>query len=251
MAIVEVKGVKIGQGLPKICVPLVGKIDRELIEQAINASQSDCDMVEVRIDYYYDVLDTKKVVELLHKIRESIVCPVLFTFRTLEEGGNQAIPKEAYKKLYEDVIGTETVDLVDLELNLGEDFLRPLINKAKKEGVKVVLSNHDFKKTPSTKEMTARLVRMQELGADIPKIAVMPETKRDVLRLMETILYMQENYSQTPVIGISMGAKGMPSRVLGGWLGSAITFGVVEQSSAPGQLSVHHLSQLLQLLENK
>ena len=251
MAVVEIKGVRIGQGMPKICVPLVGQVDHELVEQAISASHSDCDMVELRIDYYNEVNDTKRVMDLLRKIRESIKLPILFTFRTIKEGGNRAISIDDYKNLYETVLESHTVDLIDLELNLGVDFIKPLINRAKNEGVKVVLSNHDFKKTPTTKEIIARMVRMQELGADLPKIAVMPETKMDVLRLMEAILYMNENYSQTPVVGISMGELGMPSRVLGSWLGSAITFGVVEHASAPGQISTEYLHQVLQLLEYK
>ena len=48
----------------------------------------------------------------------------------------------------------------------------------------MVVSNHDFEKTPSKEEIVARLQKMQELGADLPKIAVMPQCKKDVLTLL-------------------------------------------------------------------
>ncbi len=251
MAVVEINGLKIGQGVPKICVPLVGKTDQELMEQAVHANQSGCDMVELRIDYYELVNNVEKVVDNIHKIKECLSAPVLFTFRTFEEGGNQPLSTEYYGKLYDAVIENGSVELIDLELSLGEIVLKPLIEKATQKGVKVLLSNHDFQKTPATNEMIARLRRMQELGADIVKIAVMPNCKEDVLRLMEATLYMKNNHNQTPVVGISMGDMGMPSRFLGNWFGSAITFGVACKVSAPGQLSVQRLQQLSNLLNNE
>ncbi len=251
MAVVEINGLKIGQGVPKICVPLVGKTDRELVEQAIHANQCGCDLVELRIDYYERVNTIEKVVDCIHKIKECLSVPILFTFRTFEEGGNQPLSKEYYGKLYDAVIENGSVEVIDLELSLGEMVLRPLIKKARQKGIKVLLSSHDFLKTPVTNEIIARLRRMQELGADIVKIAVMPKSKEDVLRLMDATLYMNNNHSQTPVVGISMGDMGIPSRFLGDWFGSAITFGVASKVSAPGQLSVQRLQQLFKLLTNE
>ncbi len=247
MAIVEIQGVKIGKGMPKICVPLVGETNQELIAQAMKASQCDCDLVELRIDHYEEIKKTDRVIEVLHRIRECVSVPIMFTFRTYEEGGKVCISNEDYTNLYQNVIEDGAVDLVDLQLLLGEEMVCPLIEMAKQKGIKVVLSNHDFKKTPDTKEMIERLLRMQEFGADIVKIAVMPEEKQDVLRLMEAVMYVNENSNITPVVGISMGEMGMPSRILGHWFGSAITFGVVDKSSAPGQLSIKELRQLLEL----
>ncbi len=251
MAVVEIKGVKIGEGMPKICIPLVGETNQALIEQAMNASQCHCDLVELRIDHYDGIQNIDSIIDIIHKIRECISAPIMFTFRTLEEGGKARISNEDYINLYQNVIEDGEVDLVDLQLNLGEELLQPLMERAKQKGIKVVLSNHEFEKTPDTKEMIKRLLRMQVLGADIPKIAVMPETKQDVLRLMEAVLYVNENSNSTPVVGISMGEMGMPSRVLGCWFGSAITFGVVDRSSAPGQLSIKCLRELFQILETR
>ena len=48
----------------------------------------------------------------------------------------------------------------------------------------MIASNHDFRKTPSKEELIARMRKMQELGADIPKIAVMPQSTEDLLTLL-------------------------------------------------------------------
>lgn len=243
MAKVEIGGLQIGVGAPKICVPLVGQDDKEMLEQAVKVASSPCDMVELRIDYYTQVLEDSKVLKLIKQLNEVLHCPILFTFRTATEGGEQAITKEGYRHLYEVVMEQGIVDMIDLELFLGEDVVTALCSQAKSKGIKVVMSNHDFEKTPSREEIIKRLVTMQELGADIPKIAVMPKTKQDVLTLMEATVYMQQNRNTTPIVGISMGDLGIISRLCGGWSGSAITFGVVDKASAPGQISVNQLKQ--------
>ena len=249
MAVVEIKDLKIGIGLPKICVPLVGTTDQELIEQTRKANQSNCDMLELRIDHYAKVSEVSQVLELLHKIRECTSMPLLFTFRTANEGGEKEISKKDYQSLYEEVIKSGAVELIDLELFQGEELIKPLIELAKQHGIKVVVSNHDFNKTPETKEMIERLLKMRKLEADIPKIAVMPQTKQDVLRLMEAILYVREQDDMGPLVGISMGELGMPSRMMGNWFHSSITFGVVSEASAPGQLSVKELHQVFEVIK--
>ena len=92
---------------------------------------------------------------------------------------------------------------------------------------------------------------MQELGADIPKIALMPESKRDVLKVLDATLEMTKSYGDTPIITMSMGSEGVISRISGELFGSAVTFGSLEKASAPGQINVKELSQLLDMLHNR
>lgn len=73
---------------------------------------------------------------------------------------------------------------MDVEAFTGDEIVRKIIEKAHEHGVKVVASNHDFFKTPSKEEIISRLIKMRDLGADIPKIAVMPQSKKDVLTLL-------------------------------------------------------------------
>lgn len=92
-------------------------------------------------------------------------------------------------------------------------------------GVRVVLSNHDFEKTPLKDELIRRLCRMQELGADLLKIAVMPRCRSDVLLLLQATEEMLSQHARKPLITMSMGDLGMVTRICGGFFGSAVTFG--------------------------
>ena len=92
------------------------------------------------------------------------------------------------------------------------------------------------------------LVKMQELGCDLVKYAVMPQSERDVLTLLDTTLTMKEEYSDTPVVTMSMGHLGVVSRICGQVFGSAITFGTAGKASAPGQLPANGLSIFLKSL---
>ena len=113
--------------------------------------------------------------------------------------------------------------------------------------MKVVVSNHDFEKTPSKEEIVARLQKMQELGADLPKIAVMPQCKKDVLTLLAATEEMTGNYADRPIITMSMAKDGVISRFCGEEFVSALTFGAAGQTSAPGQIEVEKLRGVLEI----
>ena len=89
---------------------------------------------------------------------------------------------------------------------------------------------------------------MQELGADIPKIAVMPRNRRDVLTLLEATEEMASIYADRPIITMSMSGIGSISRLCGEVFGSALTFGSAGQTSAPGQMEVEDLAEGLELI---
>lgn len=88
---------------------------------------------------------------------------------------------------------------------------------------------------------------MQDLGADLPKIAVMPQSPQDVLTLLAATLTMKEKYATRPLITMSMGKSGGVSRVTGRLFGSAMTFGTVGQASAPGQIAIAKLREVMDM----
>ncbi len=95
--------------------------------------------------------------------------------------------------------------------------------------------------------LDVELAQGQDLGADLPKLAVMPNSPRDVLRLMDATLLAYERLG--PVVTMSMGPLGQLSRVAGGLTGSCMTFGAGTEASAPGQLPAERLCEILQALE--
>ena len=143
---------------------------------------------------------------------------------------------------------TGYVDFVDVEIFTGDEIVKKIIDGVHAAGVKVVASNHDFHKTPAKSDIIYRLRKMQDMGADIPKIAVMPQNKRDVLTLLAATEEMVTDYADRPVITMSMAGTGVISRLCGEVFGSSMTFGAAKKASAPGQMGVEDLSTVLGLL---
>jgi len=248
---VKIKNVIIGEGLPKICVPMVGETIPELIEEANFLKGLDLDVVEWRVDFFKDVTNIDKVKEALKAIREVLVdSPIVFTFRSAKEGGQKDVTTEFYFELNKVIAQTKLVEVIDVELFNNEKDVKELVDAAHSVSVAVIISNHDFHKTPEKEEIISRLRKAQELGADLPKIAVMPTCAKDVITLLDATRTMNEEYAEGPIITMSMAGKGVISRLSGELFGSALTFGAAKKASAPGQISVVDLREAIALLHN-
>lgn len=246
---VEVRGVRIGEGIPKICVPIVGTTRDEILAAAKSFESVKKDVVEWRADWFEGVFDFAQVEAVLKELRRVLGnTPILFTFRTANEGGEKAIEPAAYAELNKRAAATGLIDLVDVEAFTGDEVVRDIIESAHESGVVVVASNHDFEKTPEKDEIVRRLRKMQELDADIPKIAVMPQSRKDVLTLLSATEEMVSEYADRPIITMSMSATGLISRLCGECFGSVLTFGAVGKASAPGQMNASDLSEILNLI---
>lgn len=248
---VKVRNVEIGTGKPKICVSNIGVTKEEILALTKKYADIPMDVMEWRVDWYEDVTDTAKVVETAKEIREVLGDkPLLFTFRTSKEGGNFQLPDEDYKALNIAVAESGAVDIVDVEIFTGDEIVAEMIEKIHAAGAKIIASNHDFDKTPSQSDIVYRLRKMQDMGADIPKIAVMPQTKADVITLLAATEEMATNFATQPIITMSMSAMGSVSRLAGEYFGSALTFGAGEAASAPGQISAGQLNDVLTIIND-
>ncbi len=251
MKSVTINNVTIGEGIPKICVPIVGITKQDIFQEINQINTEDIDLIEWRSDWYEYCFDIPKVLQTLCEIKNMMKqIPILFTFRTAKEGGQKEISAKEYKTLLSAVIQCKQADIVDIELFTENTVLTSLLQKAKQYSVKTILSNHDFEKTPEQNEILSRLCTMQQLGADITKIAVMPQNKKDVLTLLCATEQMQCQYADRPFVTMSMGSIGSISRIAGEIFGSAITFGAVQKSSAPGQIKAKKLKQMLQMIHD-
>lgn len=248
---VKLQNMVLGQGETKICVPITlneinqSKIDAEYIAEEL----CECvDMVEVRIDYYSGVKDTQKLTDALKGIKEILNdIPILCTFRSFKEGGEMSVSDEQYEKILMDCITCGEIDLLDLELFTERSLFEHILNAAHDKGIPVVVSSHDFSKTPEKDEIVGRLMLMERLGADIAKIAVMPRDREDVLILLSATS-IANTCMDIPVITISMGKTGAISRVSGQLFGSCMTFGVGKKASAPGQIDAKKLKEIMNCL---
>lgn len=243
MPCVTVRGCDIGVGRPKIIVPVVETSEADIAARAAEAAALRVDCIEWRADWFDALDDAAAVLHCLKALRAAVGEKLLLvTCRTAAEGGEKALELEAYKGFCRTVCASGCADLLDIELFTAGAQLSGLIAEAHNAGVKVVCSSHDFAKTPPRAEMTARMVNMQRAGADIAKLAVMPQSRSDVLELAAASADMADAHPQTPVITISMGELGVVTRICGEDTGSAMTFACAGKASAPGQLSVDDIN---------
>ena len=248
---VKVKNIEIGTGMPKIIVPIVGVTKEEILTTARSFNTIPLDVVEWRADWFEGVFDFTQVEDVLKELRNILgETPLLMTFRTSAEGGEKSISVDAYKELNIHASQTGNVDLIDVEIFIGDDTVSEIIAGAHAAGVKVIASNHDFYKTPSKEDILQRLCKMQDMGADIPKIAVMPQSKKDVLTLLSATEEMTRCHATSPIITMSMTDTGVLSRLCGEVFGSSMTFAAANKISAPGQMDVDDVNTVLTLLHN-
>lgn len=248
--IVYLKSVALGCGTPKICVSLMGNNTNALLEEIQLFKASSADLAEWRADYFDDLLNPPKILETLKILQTALAdAPLIFTIRRLDEGGQQAISIEAYKEANEAVIHSGLADAVDLELSAGDSLLKVLIDEAHLNKTAVIVSNHDFNLTPPKTEMLDRLNHALMLGADLAKLAVMPNSAEDVLALLEVTNQLNQE-SESLIITIAMSELGAVSRVSGEVFGSVMTFGSLVKASAPGQLQVSELKEALEIIHS-
>lgn len=227
----------VGCQKPLICVPIVGA-NLDILKQEIEMAKSTlCDVLEWRVDFYEG-----DIFEVLGEI-SSLIKPknLLLTFRTKAQGGEKDL--ENYGDFIKKVIATKKVDMVDIELVCGNKLVQILTDFAKENSVISVVSEHFFTYTPSDVELEKIYETMQNLGGDIPKLAVMPNDFTDVCRFMNTVYKVSRENS--PIIGISMSGMGAVSRICSKHMGSCLSFAVSGKASAPGQLSSALVNEIM------
>lgn len=250
MKALTIKNKMIGEGRPLVCVPVMEQSREKVIKEITYLSQSCADMIEWRVDAFGEFKDCNAVREVLES-----VAPVLgeklflYTFRSQKQGGEAAVEPEVLADLHDLAAESECVDFVDLEYFEEERPLRK-IRELQEKGVHVIASHHDFEETPEPRVMKMLLEKMCVGGADIVKLAVMPNSQKDVLNLLEVTADFHSQNPDTPVITMSMGKLGNISRLCGETFGSCVTFGAHEKPSAPGQYEMKQLTGILNAIHD-
>jgi 3-dehydroquinate dehydratase-1 len=246
---VEVRKKIIGGPAPLICIPLVAEEKNALLDHAATVEPLQPDLVEWRIDNYQGVEDTADCLAVLDALRAAIGdTPLIFTCRIEAEGGMQPISQQTRRALIQAAIRSGGVDMVDIELINDESFIADIRHTAGRHGVKLILSYHDFRKTPDEAFIFDTLRRAQALGADVAKVAVMPTGYPDVLTLLKATLKARTEAVNIPMAAMSMAREGVVTRMAGGLFGSDITFALGPASTAPGQIPIGDLRQAMALL---
>lgn len=247
--VVSVRKTGIGGEKPCICVPVVGKDADEILSQTKDICRKKPDLIEWRADFFKEVRDQEKVFDVARSMRRIAgEIPILFTIRSEKEGGEPVFMTNSEKvSLLEGICQSQWVDLIDYELR-DEENISVIRDISRQYGIRMILSFHHFHSTPSKEVLIEKMRKAEALGADMAKAAVMPSTMQDVLLLLEAT---EEARSQVriPLITMSMGRLGAITRLAGWMFGSAVTFAVGNQSSAPGQMPVEDVKHILPLIQ--
>lgn len=244
----KVKNRIIGAGKPLICVSVMENKKDDILNEVKRLVDEHTEMIEWRVDAFEGVESPNAVREVLKGIAPLIKETILvFTFRSKEQGGLHSMDGEKVFDLHQVAAESKVVDFIDVEYFYTEDA-DDEIYQLQEMGTKVITSHHDFHETPSADVLFMLLEQMRHSNADIVKMAMMPQSTEDVLRLLAETNHFHKRYPDKPLITMSMGKLGTVSRVCGELFGSCVTFGAGKNASAPGQVPKAKLEEILEVL---
>ena len=223
---------------PKICVSLAENTAEKCIS-VMQKTKKEADLFEIRADFLKNKKDWKKIV------RESSL-PTIVAFRASWEGGKFKGSERSREALLKEA--ASEAEIIDVELDAK--FL-PAVKKAVEEsGASLLVSKHDFSKTPSKKDALAILEKERKAGADLCKFVATAKRFADNTRILEVLF---EEKEKTRVIAFCMGGLGVASRILSPLFGASFTFACTDygKEAAPGQVSVHDMREIYKVIARK
>lgn len=237
-----------GKGQPIVCVSVMDKQIDGIVAEVQRLVAQGVEMIEWRVDAFEGVESPNAIREVLQAVTPLIENTIfVFTFRSKEQGGLHSLSKDQVYDLHQVAAESHVVDFVDVEYFYTDDA-DVEIYELQKMGTRVITSHHDFHETPSADVLYMLLEQMKHSKADIVKLAMMPNNVEDVLRLLQETNHFHKRYPDQPLITMSMGNLGAVSRVAGETFGSCVTFGAGKNASAPGQIPVAQLQEILSVL---
>ena len=209
--------------------------------QARLAQQQGAGAAELRADL---LADPAQVRAALTAVRAASSLPLLLTYRSATEGGKGAGHGQGYEDYLASLLQLHP-PVAALDIEMACPASKALVAEAKAGGYDVVGSCHDFTATPSAAQITQKLAQITAAGADITKVAYMPRTAQDVAALRHAAHDFAGAYPHQPLIAISMGQLGAPSRTD---LVNCLTFATIADgaASAPGQATIAYVRAWLE-----
>jgi 3-dehydroquinate dehydratase I len=180
------------------------------------------DLLEIRVDGFSKDIDT--ICDYILRIKKTIRLPLIGTIRENKwTKGNRPF-------LFSKIL--PLVDAIDVEIDAPE--IKRIIALAGEKTV--IVSEHDFVKTPGDAALGRIATKAAGLGCDIVKIAAMAQCREDVIRLLEFT-----RSCAIPIVAFSMGEIGAVSRVMSMLFGSLYSYGFIKKANAPGQIHLRTL----------
>lgn len=208
-----------------LCISLANKSFNECVDLI-----KKYELVELRLDLL--MLNDKEFEEIL-KLNTKLIA----TCRHGESANNDRI--SVLKNLID--LGA---DYIDIELDFKNAFFDEIIEYAKKQNCKIIISYHNFEHTPSKTELQNIIDTAKEKKADYVKIATEVKTQKDVLKILS--LYEDND----KIIAFGMGEVGRISRVSSLYMGAEFTYVSADDhtKTAAGQLSINEMREIINII---
>ena len=222
----------------KTCVSIAENSPKK-IKMKLKIALKKSDYVEVRLDFL-EVGQIPNVLELIKKDLNKIV----YTLRPLAEGGKFSGNEKERISIIK-LIAEYNPFLLDVEFNtLNKN--KELVRYLKTTKTKVLVSWHDFKKTPKSSELKNKIRQMSKFSSNV-KIVSTAKSTEDATRMLE----MYSKKGKNNLISFAMGDAGKLSRILCLYLGSPYTYVSLGKAIAPGQFSVDEVNKIINLKKSK
>jgi len=218
----------------KTCISIAEKNPVKL-KKILNVSLKKSELVEIRFDFLKPE-QIPIVLESIKKDLKKIVC----TLRPKKEGGRfEGNEKERISILK--LIAEYNPFLIDVEFSTMKKN-KELAKYLKRTKSELLISEHDFKKTPKTLELKNKLKQMSKFSKNI-KIVTTAKTTDDATRILE----IYNKRGNLNLIAFAMGDSGRMSRILCLYLGSPYTYVSLGKPVAPGQFSVDEVKKIINI----
>jgi 3-dehydroquinate dehydratase I len=222
----------------KICVSIFANDTPELLGRAQRAERSSADLIEVRLDMLRSHRGLSKVIRSVEK-------PLIATNRSLaEKGSYDGSEADRLKELLGAV--EEGFSYVDLELRTPS--LVKTINTLRAKGARIILSHHDFFRTPPITALQSIKAELEKYQPDLCKIVTTAKSSEDNLTILSLVAQTRQN--GTPLVSFAMGEAGVWSRVMAPYYGAAFTYASLERGleTAVGQPAISDLRSIYRTL---
>jgi 3-dehydroquinate dehydratase type I len=229
-----------------ICIPVAAATQAEAL-LAIRQAAELADILELRMD----LISGGSVKELISAVREAPRSVKILVTNRFDNPSDSPNEVERIGVLFDAVrLGA---DFVDVELKTAPDLREKLLSFIRENGgrTKLIVSEHDFQRTPSLKKLTGLFDEAINAGADIVKIVAFARSVEDNLRIFALISHARKRNAN--IVAFCMGEHGRISRVMAPLLGAYFTFASLKRGaeSASGQLTVHEMKQIYRILDRE
>ncbi len=219
--------------MSKICVSIAAYNLEQLKRQINQAFEYGADYVEIRFDFL-NLSDMDQAMSIANTINKKAV----YTLRAPDEGG-QFKGSISERIAWLKKLSSSKPMLLDVELYTIK-YNTYLADYLKEHNISLLISWHDFEKTPPDAELTKVLYEMRTYSQNI-KMVTTAQTTVDSLRLLD----LYENALGLNLIAFAMGDAGVISRVLCVIIGNApFTYASLEKAISPGQLTIKQMRKL-------